>query len=204
MLQKVIGGLHFVNNSLAEQPASQNGVAVQHSGAACGKPIRAGHKQQGWRKRTLLFIRCCQNIHVALGTNIRDIVYTKFLPAREDQKNTGQLFRDTGKYTGSAAGDGYAVLFMLFNTFVHRVYKRRASYRGHLFFFDIFAPGRFGVGYPACRHIQLEDCNSLRGGRADTCGYRRNHYKQAEAGKVRGVLCFWQFDAGGTAGTACP
>ena len=66
----------------------------------------------------------------AVGPDLWHLLYPELLPAGTDQKDSRPLPRNRCQYSRGTAGDGYAILFLLFHPNFYGIYQRRSAGRG--------------------------------------------------------------------------
>lgn len=114
------------------------------------------HGRQDRRQHSVLYLRYHKN-HGSLGHSDFDYcIHSKLFSAGEDQKNTWPVSRDLGKYTCRLTRNGHTVLFLLVDSVVYWLHKRRAIAGSNLLFPDFFSDGRLGKPSTVDEYFRVE------------------------------------------------
>ena len=103
------------------------------------------------------FIYDTIKIMVLLGILILIIAYIQsYFPPERTKKNTWPVSRDLGKYTCRLTRNGHTVLFLLVDSVVYWLHKRRAIAGSNLLFPDFFSDGRLGKPCTVDEYFRVE------------------------------------------------
>lgn len=110
----------------------------------------------------LFFLYDMIKIMVLLGVLILIISYIQSYFPPERKKDPRTLPRRRCERDRRVARYGNALLLLLVNPAVYRLYKRRLAARRNLFLPYLFSDGRSGLARPAYEHLRLERRVHLR------------------------------------------